>query len=101
MAAVAARWRDRFGDQAWILTRGEAIDRGMFGPVVSEQVHDRIGDLIVAVHGGLALYDGRRVRPQAFEMVGQHGSWTKAERQVPLVAFRARGRIQGKRGKRG
>lgn len=101
VAAVAARWRDRFGDQAWILTCGEAIGRGMFGPVVSEQVHDRIGDLIVAVHGDLALYDGRRVRPQAFEMVGQHGSWTKAERQVPLVAFRARGRIQGKRGKRG
>jgi hypothetical protein len=101
VAAVAARWENRFGAEAWILTRREAIERGMFGPVVTERVHGRIGDLLVAVHGDLALYDGRRVRPQAFEMVGQHGSWTKAERQVPLVAFRARGRIQGKRGRRG
>lgn len=99
--AVAARWHERFGDQAWILTRQEAIDHGLFGPVVTDSVHARIGDLIVAVHGDLALYDGRRARPQAFEMVGQHGSWTKAERQVPLVAFRARGRQQAKRTRRG
>ncbi|WP_307114951.1 alkaline phosphatase family protein [Sinomonas atrocyanea] len=101
VAAVAARWRERFGNQAWILTRAEAIGHGLFGPVVSEAVHPRIGDLIVAVHGDLALYDGRRARPQAFEMVGQHGSWTKAERQVPLVAFSARGRVRGKRQRRG
>jgi predicted AlkP superfamily pyrophosphatase or phosphodiesterase len=101
VAAVAARWRERFGNQAWILTRREAIGHGLFGPVVSQEVHDRIGDLIVAVHGDIALFDGRRVRPQAFEMVGQHGSWTKAERQVPLIAFAARGRVRGKRPRRG
>ncbi|MDQ4489692.1 alkaline phosphatase family protein [Sinomonas sp. ASV486] len=101
VAAVAARWRERLGNQTWILTRREAIDHGLFGPVVTESVHARIGDLIVAVHGDVALYDGRRVRPQAFEMVGQHGSWTKAERHVPLIAFRARGRVQGKRSGRG
>lgn len=99
--AVASRWRERFGNQAWILTRREAIEHGLFGPVVAEAVHPRIGDLIVAVHGDIALYDGRRAKPQAFEMVGQHGSWTKAERQVPLVAFTARGRVRPKRSRRG
>jgi hypothetical protein len=99
-AAVVGRWRDRFGAQAWVLTREEAIGHGLFGEV-SDAVRARIGDVVVAAHGEIALFDGRRVRPQAFDMVGQHGSWTRAERQVPLIAFRARGRVRPKRGRRG
>uniref|UniRef100_UPI0039EF9347 alkaline phosphatase family protein n=1 Tax=Sinomonas sp. G460-2 TaxID=3393464 RepID=UPI0039EF9347 len=97
---VLDRWRARFGRQAWIMTRAEAVAKGLFGAVRPE-VLERIGDVLVAVHGELALYDGRRVRPTAFAMVGQHGSLTKAERNVPLVAFRAAGRVQSKRRRRG
>jgi hypothetical protein len=99
-AAIVERWQERFGNQAWVLTRDEAVGHGLFGEV-SETVLPRIGDVIVAAHGDIALFDGRRVRPQAFDMVGQHGSWTKAERQVPLVAFRARGPLTSKRRRRG
>ena len=99
-AAVVGRWQERFGTQAWVLTREEAVGPGLFGEV-SETVLPRSGDVIVAAHGDIALFDGRRVRPQAFGMVGQHGSWTKAERQVPLVAFRARGPLTSKRRRRG
>ncbi|WP_419722723.1 alkaline phosphatase family protein [Sinomonas albida] len=97
---VLDRWRARFGSQAWIVTRAEAVAKGLFGEVRPE-VADRIGDILVAAQGELALYDGRRVRPTAFSMVGQHGSLTKAERAVPLVAFRATGRAQSKRRRRG
>jgi predicted AlkP superfamily pyrophosphatase or phosphodiesterase len=97
---VLDRWRDRFGAQAWIMTRADAIAQGLFGEVRPE-VLERIGDVLIAVHGELALYDGRRVRPTAFSMVGQHGSLTKAERQVPFLAFRAAGRAQSKRRRRG
>ncbi|NUP73685.1 MAG: alkaline phosphatase family protein [Sinomonas sp.] len=97
---VLERWRERFGSQAWVMTRAEAVARGLFGDLRAE-VAERIGDVLVSVHGDLALYDGRRVRPAAFAMVGQHGSLTRAERQVPFIAFRAAGRVQSKRRRRG
>jgi len=81
-------WEDAYGDQAWILTRDEAVAAGWFGERVAERVLPRIGDLLVACHGELALYDGRRVSPRAFAMVGQHGSPTRAEREVPLLTWR-------------
>ena len=83
--AVAEAWRAAHGTEAWILTRAEAIDAGWFGAEVSGRVRARIGDLLIAAHGDLALYDGRRVGPHAFDMVGQHGSPTRAEREVPLL----------------
>ncbi|MDY6055517.1 alkaline phosphatase family protein [Micrococcus sp.] len=85
--AVRAAWQARYGTHAWVLTRDEAEALGWFGERVEERVRQRIGDLIVAAHGDLALYDGRRVSPRAFEMVGQHGSPTRAEREVPLLQW--------------
>ncbi|MGM7667479.1 alkaline phosphatase family protein [Microbacterium sp. A93] len=81
---TTAAWRSAFGDQTWILTRREAVEAGWFGEV-SARVAPRLGDLIVAAHGPVALYDGRRVSPAVFEMVGHHGSPTRAEREVPLL----------------
>jgi hypothetical protein len=53
--------------------------------------------VMIAARDELALYDTRRVRPAAMEVVGQHGSLTKAEREVPLLCFTAEGR-SGRRG---
>nr|WP_282443095.1 nucleotide pyrophosphatase/phosphodiesterase family protein [Micrococcus luteus] len=86
-ARVRRIWAERYGAHAWVLTRDEAVDAGWFGAVVEDRVRARIGDLLVAVHGDLALYDGRRVPPHAFEMVGQHGAPTRAEREVPLLTW--------------
>jgi len=47
---------------------------------------------MIAARDSLALYDTRRVRPTALEVVGQHGSLTKAEREVPLLCFKADGK---------
>lgn len=84
-------WRSRFGDRIWAFTREDAMAAGLFGEV-RPAVEGRIGDVMIAARDALALYDTRRVRPSALEVVGQHGSLTKAEREVPLLCFRAEGR---------
>ncbi|MFE4198752.1 alkaline phosphatase family protein [Paenarthrobacter sp. NPDC056912] len=94
--ALINAWRQRFGERIWIFTRDQATEAGLFGPVRPE-VAPRIGDVMIAARDTLALYDTRRVRPAAMEVVGQHGSLTKAEREVPLLCFPA----AGKKGKRG
>ena len=94
--ALLAAWRRRFGERIWAFTRSQAVDAGLFGDVRPE-VAPRIGDVMIAARDTLALYDTRRVRPASLEVVGQHGSLTKSEREVPLVCFPAAGR-KGKRG---
>jgi hypothetical protein len=84
-------WRSRFGARIWAFTREEAIAAGLFGAVRAD-VAPRIGDVMVAARDALAFYDTRRVRPTALEVVGQHGSLTKAEREVPLLCFQADGK---------
>ncbi len=84
---LRARWQEAFGRQAWVLTRGEAVAAGLFGPVVGPSVLPRIGDLLIAAREPIALYDTRRTPPAALEVVGQHGSMTRAEREVPLLTL--------------
>jgi hypothetical protein len=88
---LLAAWRARFGDRIWAFTREDALAAGLFG-TVRPAVEGRIGDVMIAARDALALYDVRRVRPTAMEVVGQHGSLTKAEREVPLLCFTAGGR---------
>ncbi|WP_312178718.1 alkaline phosphatase family protein [Arthrobacter sp.] len=83
---LRAAWRNAYGAKAWILTRAEAVAAGLFGPVRPE-VLPRIGDLLVAAREPIALYDMRRTSPSAMQMVGQHGSLTRAEREVPLLTL--------------
>ncbi|MHC6594644.1 alkaline phosphatase family protein [Arthrobacter sp. C152] len=84
-------WKARFGTRVWAFTRDDAIAGGLFGEV-RPAVERRIGDVMIAARDALALYDGRRMRPTAMEVVGQHGSLTKAEREVPLLCFQAEGK---------
>ncbi|MBT2567016.1 alkaline phosphatase family protein [Arthrobacter sp. ISL-85] len=88
---LVAAWKGRFGDRIWAFTRGEALAGGLFGDV-RPAVERRIGDVMIAARDAVALYDGRRMRPTAMEVVGQHGSLSKAEREVPLLCFTAEGR---------
>ncbi len=84
--AVAALWREREGARAWVATRDEAIDAGWFGPV-DPAVRPRIGDVLVAARKRFAFYadpsdTGRK-------MIGQHGSLTRDETEIPLLRFGA------------
>lgn len=95
--ALIAAWMDRFGNKAWVLTREQVIEAGYFGEVTA-QAAQRIGDVLVLAREPVAFYDLRRVRAQAMEVVGQHGSITKAEREVPLLRIPTTARVaKGKR----
>ncbi len=80
--AVAARWRDRLGDSGMVVTRDEAIDAGYFGPV-DPRYRGRIGDVVVMASGTQAYLTAHF--PGEYSLVGMHGSWTQAERYVPLL----------------
>ncbi|HIW46765.1 MAG TPA: alkaline phosphatase family protein [Candidatus Yaniella excrementigallinarum] len=80
-------WQKRFGDRAWVITREEAISAGWFGRV-AERIRPRIGELIIAGHDPIALYDGRRASPHSFTMVGHHGAPTSGEVRVPWLVFK-------------
>lgn len=84
--ALALRWHEVFGSKAWVLTREEAVLQGYFG-AVDDAVLPRIGDLVVLARESIALIDGRRVQPAAFDVVGQHGSLTRTERDIPLLTL--------------
>ena len=86
MQRLVDSWRKAHGAHAWILTRREAITAGLFG-AVSPEVEPRIGDVLVAAREPVAFYDTRRVPASALEVVGQHGSLTRAEREVPLLTL--------------
>ncbi len=80
---VAARWRERCGDLAWVATLDEAIDEGWFGSV-DEAVRPRLGDVVVASRGSSAVVSRSRFPAEA-TMIGLHGSLTPEEMLVPLL----------------
>lgn len=84
---VLSAWRSRFGADAVVCTRDEAIDAGWFGPV-NDLVRPRIGDVIVASMSDLALVATHH-QPHESRLVGHHGSLTPAEQLVPLLEFGA------------
>lgn len=80
--AVAARWRDRLGESAWVVTRDEAVDAGWFGPM-SPRMASRFGDVMAVMRDDWALMT--TTQEKEFTLVGMHGSLTAMEMSVPLV----------------
>ena len=71
---------------AWIATRTEAIEAGWFGQVAPE-VLPRIGDVLVAARKRVAYYADPEDRGRM--MIGQHGSLSPDETNIPLLRFGA------------
>ncbi|TLP97966.1 alkaline phosphatase family protein [Nesterenkonia salmonea] len=86
---IAAQWAHVYGDLAWVVTRQQAVDAGWFG-AVDQRVLPRIGDVMIAIHGDLALFHTERTGEAPLKMIGQHGSLTEAERRVPLLELTGR-----------
>lgn len=82
--AVRARWAERLGDRAWIASRAEAVAAGWFGPRVEDHVLPRIGDLVVAAKGSLAVVRST-VEPGLTTFIGHHGSLTEEEQHIPVL----------------
>jgi hypothetical protein len=80
---VLATWREVLGDRAWVMSRDEAIKEGWFGPV-DPAMADRIGDVVVAPVGSLAIV-ATKAEPRESALLGMHGSLTPADQLVPAL----------------
>ncbi|QFZ18260.1 alkaline phosphatase family protein [Saccharothrix syringae] len=84
---VRERWLSVLGEKVWLASRAEAVEAGWFGPRVAGHVLPRIGDLVVAARGGLALVR-TEAEPHMTTFTGHHGSLTAVEQEVPLLVAR-------------
>jgi hypothetical protein len=81
---VLAAWRDTVAERAWVVSRDEAIDAGWFGERVTDETRRRIGDVVAAARGSIGLLR-RTAEPLESSLIGQHGSLTTAEQNIPLL----------------
>ncbi len=86
-ADVLAAWTQVLGDRAWVLSREQAVEAGWFGRQVTDRVLPRVGDVVAAARGTVALV-APHSQPMESALVGYHGSLTRAEMLVPLVTAR-------------
>ena len=75
---------EEFGGTGWVRSREQLIADGWFGPTVSPQVAQRLGDVAVIARDDVSYHDPDDSGP--FELVCRHGSMTSAEVYVPLLA---------------
>ncbi|WP_182376825.1 nucleotide pyrophosphatase/phosphodiesterase family protein [Nocardioides sp. WS12] len=80
---VVDTWRSVLGERAEVMTRGEAITRGWFGPV-DPSVLPRIGDVVVACRGDFAVLSTEGF-PYESKLIGMHGSLTPDEMLIPVL----------------
>ena len=80
---VVARWQQRLGAGAVVVTRDSAVADGWFG-AVEPTVLDRLGDVMVASVGAVAVVSSVRFAHEA-KLVGLHGSLTPDEMLIPLL----------------
>lgn len=83
--AVLDAWRRGSEGDADVLSHAEVMAAGLYGSSVTDDAADRIGDLVVISRGNRAFYDGTAEDQRSRGMVGQHGSLTPEERQVPYI----------------
>jgi len=81
---VLETWRSVLGERAWVLTGDEAVQAGLFGPVVTPLARQRIGDVLAIARGGLGVVQRRR-ESLTSNLIGHHGALTDEELLVPLL----------------
>ncbi|MBW8173462.1 alkaline phosphatase family protein [Ornithinimicrobium sp. Arc0846-15] len=85
-AAVKARWTEVLGDDAYVVDRDEAVERGWYGPM-RDGVLERLGDLIVLMRGRATVVDSSALRPNLLALPGLHGSVTDEESLIPMLTY--------------
>ncbi|WP_182359598.1 alkaline phosphatase family protein [Tomitella gaofuii] len=84
---LAARADGRPAQQFAVVERDDAIARGWFGPIVTDDARRRIGDVLAVATGTSALIR-RSHEPLQSRLIGHHGALTPVEREIPLLGFR-------------
>ena len=82
---VRAAWQQTLGDAFWLLDRDAAVDLGLYGPVVRDEVRARLGDLLALARRDHVVVDSRHVPPFVLKLVGMHGGVSPDELEVPLL----------------
>ena len=81
---VLPRWQEILGAHFRVLSREQAVARGLFGAHVAQSACTRIGDLVVVAEEGAGLIRSLR-EPFQSSWIGHHGALTDAEQLVPLL----------------
>ncbi len=80
---LAAAAIEMHGHLAWVRTKEQIIDEGWFGPTVTADAANRLGDVALVAHAPVGFDDPGE--PHASKLVGRHGSLTEAEMLVPVL----------------
>lgn len=73
----------RHGDRAWVVSAEQAIDERWFGPTVTAEAADRLGDVAVVARDHWFFADRADATPDW--LIGRHGSLTEGEMRVPML----------------
>jgi hypothetical protein len=84
IANTVAMWREFLGAKADVYSRDEVIAAELFGPQVSLDSSERMGDLIAIAKGEMILVDPSRIKEES-KMVGHHGGLEAIEVAIPLL----------------
>ena len=74
-------------DTGWVVSRDQAVDEGWFGPVVRDEVRNRLGDVALVARDLVSYVDPLDTGP--YHLIGRHGSLTEDEMLVPFIAATA------------
>jgi hypothetical protein len=77
-------WSETLGVSAQVMTRERILDEGWLGPV-SPEAMPRIGDLSIVCLDPIAVYRTSVASSASQAMIGQHGSITSVEREIPII----------------
>ncbi len=85
---LQGQWQEALGERAFVLTREEVLARGLLGTTEPDYA-ERVGDLVIIARGDTVLVS--EVDPVVSGLVGQHGSVTEVEMDIPLLLARGSG----------
>ena len=85
-----ARFRERFGEDFYLLPTDEALELELFGPgPVSPVTRRRMGNYLALSAGSSAIhYNYHRTRERGPRKVADHGGLTPDEMMIPLIVAR-------------
>ncbi len=87
-AAALTVWRRDWSELAWVLSKDEVLESGLYG-VVDTAVLSRLGDIFVLAKKDVAFYDERDHLLKGRNMIGQHGGVSAIELSIPGIRLGA------------
>ena len=86
---LLGRAREVCSDRAWVWSRAEVLEMGVYGAGATGTIPGRIGSVVLAAREAVAFVDP--ALPNERTLLSGHGSLTPDEMYVPLLAARGNG----------